>query len=108
RNFDHPPWLTADSISDLTQIEPVEGGTPSGRTVVRVLADGAGIVIGVRADDPEPSRITAFSRARDSDLSSEDHLKIILDTYLDGRSGYVFAVNPNAARYDALVVNQGE
>jgi hypothetical protein len=106
--LDEPAWAAADSIADLTQIEPVEGATPVGRTVVRVLGDGAGIVIGVRADDPEPSRITAFARARDADLSSEDHLKIILDTYLDGRSGYVFAVNPNAARYDALVVNQGE
>ena len=106
--LDEPAWAAADSIADLTQVEPVERATPVGRTVVRVLGDGAGIVIGIRADDPEPSRITAFARARDADLSSEDHLRIILDTYLDGRSGYVFAVNPNAARYDALVVNQGE
>ena len=106
--LDEPAWAAADSIADLTQIEPVEGEAPSARTVVRVLADGAGIVIGIRADDPEPSRITAFARARDADLSSEDHLKIVLDTYLDGRSGYVFAINANAARYDALVVNQGE
>lgn len=107
-HLDEPAWASTDSIANLTQIEPVEGGAPNGRTVVRVLADGSGIVIGIRADDPDPERITAFSRARDADLSSEDNLKIILDTYLDGRSGYVFAVNPNAARYDALVVNQGE
>jgi len=106
--LDEAAWATADSIADLTQIEPAEGGTPSGRTVVRVLGDGAGLVIGIRADDPEPSRITTFARARDADLSSEDHIKVVLDTYLDGRSGYVFAVNPNGARYDALVVNQGE
>jgi hypothetical protein len=106
--LDEPAWSAADSIADLTQTEPNEGATPSGRTVVRVLGDGTGIVIGVRADDPDASRMTAFSRARDADLSNEDHLKIVLDTYLDGRSGYVLAVNPNAARYDALVVNQGE
>jgi hypothetical protein len=106
--LDEPVWSTTDSIGDLTQIEPVQGGTPLGRTVVRIVGDGGGIVFGIRADDPDPSRITAFARARDADLSSEDHLKVILDTYLDGRSGYVFAVNPNAARYDALIVNQGE
>ena len=33
---------------------------------------------------------------------------MVLDTYLDGRSGYVFIVNPHGARYDALVANQGE
>jgi hypothetical protein len=106
--LDEPTWATADSIADLTQIEPREGATPTGRTVVRVLTDASGIVIGIRADDPEPERITAFARARDTDLSSEDHVRIVLDTYLDGRSGYVFAVNANGARYDALVVNQGE
>jgi hypothetical protein len=106
--LDERAWSAADSIADLTQIEPVEGATPAGRTVVRVLGDGAGIVIGIQADDPEPSRLTAFARARDADLSNEDHLKIVLDTYRDGRSGYVFAVNANGARYDALVVSQGE
>jgi hypothetical protein len=65
-------------------------------------------VIGVRADDPDPTRITAFARDRDASLANEDHIKLVLDTYLDGRSGYVFMVNPNGARYDALVANQGE
>ena len=101
-------WLAADSIGQLTQIEPTEGATPSGRTVVRVLADAATIIIGVRADDPEPNKITSFSRQRDALLDSEDHIRIVLDTYLDGRSGYVFIVNPNGSRYDALVANQGE
>jgi hypothetical protein len=106
--LDEAAWHAADSIADLTQIEPVEGASPTGRTVVRVMADGHGLVIGVRADDPAPARITSFSRARDTDLANEDHLKLVLDTYLDGRSGYVFTLNPTAARRDALVVNQGE
>ncbi len=106
--LDEPAWAAADSIADLTTTEPVEGGRPAGRTVVRVLADGGGILIGVRADDPEPDRITSFARDRDANLQNEDHIRIVLDTYRDGRSGYVFAVNPNAARYDALVANQGE
>jgi hypothetical protein len=106
--LDESAWALGDSIATLTQTEPAEGAAPIGRTVVRVLADGAGLVFGIRADDAEPSRITSFARARDADLSSEDHLKLVLDTYLDGRSGFVFAVNPNGARYDALVINQGE
>ena len=101
-------WSTADSIADLTQIEPTEGATPAARTVVRVLTTRDAIIIGVRADDPEPSRIVSFARQRDAALDSEDHIKIVLDTYRDGRSGYVFTVNANGARYDALVANQGE
>ena len=106
--LDELVWTTADSITDLVQLEPVQGGRPTGRTVVRVLARTDEIVIGVRADDPEPRRIVAFARERDASLNNEDHLKVVIDTYRDGRSGYVFAVNPNGARYDALVSNQGE
>jgi uncharacterized protein DUF5916 len=106
--LDESAWSTADSIPNLTTTEPVEGGQPVGRTVVRVLADVGTIIIGVRADDPEPQRITSFARDRDASLQNEDHIRFVLDTYRDGRSGYVFAVNANGARYDALVANQGE
>ena len=103
-----PAWATSDSIPNLTEVEPSEGALPSRRTVVRVLTTGDAIIIGVRAEDPEPSRIVSFARQRDAILDNEDHIAIILDTYLDGRSGYVFAVNPNGARYDALVSDQGK
>lgn len=106
--LDESFWHRVDSIADLTQIEPVERSAPSGRTVVRVVATSDAIVVGIRADDPEPERLTSFARERDASLNNEDHLKLVFDTYRDGRSGYVFAVNPNGARYDALVANQGE
>jgi hypothetical protein len=106
--LDEPAWVATDSIAQLTQIEPNEGATAAGRTVVRVLADVNTIIVGVRADDPDPDLITGFARERDASLDNEDHIRLVLDTYLDGRSGYVFIVNPNGARYDALVANQGE
>ncbi|MFP5356041.1 MAG: DUF5916 domain-containing protein, partial [Gemmatimonadota bacterium] len=106
--LDEAMWQAADSIGDLTQIEPVQGVAPSGRTVVRVVATAEALVIGIRADDAEPTRLVSFARERDANLSNEDHLKIVLDSYRDGRSGYVFAINPNGARYDALVAGQGE
>lgn len=106
--LDEPEWSGADSIAQLVQIEPVEGEVPRSRTTVRVLASRDALIIGVRASDPEPDRISSFSRQRDANLDSEDHIRIVLDTYLDGRSGYVFVVNPAGARYDALISNQGE
>ena len=106
--LDEPAWAAADSISDLTQTEPVQGGTPSGRTVVKVLVGTGEIVIGIRAGDPEPDRIVSYAKARDASLSGEDHIKLVLDTFQDGRSGYIFAVNPGGARWDGLVANRGE
>jgi hypothetical protein len=104
----HPAWFAADSISNLITVEPEEGGTPAGRTVIRVLANAGDIVIGVRCDDSDPHGIVSFSKARDSELDEEDHVQIVFDTFLDARSGYVFTVNPSGARFDGLVVQQGE
>ena len=106
--LDEPAWARADSIANLTELEPVEGATPSDRTVVRVLADADHVVIGVIAYDRDPAGIVSFSTRRDARLDREDHIRIVLDTFLDGRSGYVFAVNPGGARFDALVTRQGE
>ncbi len=106
--LDEPSWAAADSIPLLTMIEPIEGGNLVGRTTVRVLADAHALIIGIECHDPEASGIVSFSKARDSELENEDHVKLILDTFLDGRSGYVLAVNPSGARYDALIADYGE
>ena len=106
--LEEPAWRTADSIAGLTQVEPHEGGQPAGRTVIQVLVNEHELVIGIRADDPDPAAITAYSRQRDAELDSEDHVRLVFDTFLDGRSGYVFAVGAAGARYDALITNQGE
>ncbi len=101
-------WLLADSIDDLTTTEPVEGGIPNGKTVIKILASESDLFLGIKAFDPDPSGIVSFSKHRDPHLRGEDHILIVLDTFLDGRSGYTFAVNPTGARYDALVSGQGE
>jgi hypothetical protein len=106
--LDEPSWSATDSIPVLTMIEPIEGGVLVGRTTVRVLADADALIIGIDCHDPDASGIVSFSKARDSELENEDHVKLILDTFLDGRSGYVVAVNPSGARYDALVADYGE
>jgi len=106
--LDESAWSAADSIVNLITIEPEEGGAPAGQTIVKVLVQPTEIVIGVVCRDTNPSGIVAFSKTRDFDLELEDHVLIVLDPFQDGRSGYVFAVNPNGARFDGLVSAQGE
>ncbi len=105
--LDEPSWRRVDPLGAFVVVEPVEGGTPSARTVVRLLADADNLYIGVEAFDGDPRGPVSYSKARDSQLRSEDHIKIMLDPFLDGQSGYVFAVNPAGARYDALIAEQG-
>src|SRR5437870_13084511 len=84
-----PVWATADSAL-LTEFEPELGTVPAERTVVKVLANADVPVFGIRCDDPVPDRIPSFSRARDADLSADDHVRLARDPFLIERSGYVF------------------
>jgi hypothetical protein len=106
--LDEPAWAAAAVGGDFRTTDPVEGGTPNGRTELRVLADDQAVYIGVRCFDPDPLAIVAHAVARDANLSGEDHVRIVLGPFLDGRTGYVFAVNPRGARYDALIAGRGE
>ncbi len=106
--LDETDWAAAQAIDAFTQTEPSEGATPTGRTTVRVLAGPKALVIGVVCEDPEPSGIVSFSVRRDATLTSEDHVRVVLGPFLDGRSGYMFSVNPGGARYDGLINPGGE
>ena len=106
--LDEGDWLKAASISDLTMIEPTQGGAPTGRTEVKVLANDRAIILAIHCFDPDASKIVAFTKERDGSFESEDHVVVVLDPFQDGRSGYVFSVNPGGARFDGLVVSNGE
>lgn len=107
--LDDAAWQAVpDSIADLTMVEPDEGEKPTAPTIVKVMADANHIVVGVHCIDLEPHSIVSFSKARDSELAEEDRITIVFDTFLDGRSGYVFAINPSGARFDGLVAGSGD
>lgn len=106
--LDEPAWAQADVIEDLTMIEPREGARASMPTRVRVLADRRFLVVGIECVDRDPSGIVSFSKTRDPDLDNEDHVGFVIDPFFDGRSGYVFAVNPEGARFDGLIEPGGE
>ncbi|EAR01426.1 carbohydrate binding family 9 domain-containing protein [Maribacter sp. HTCC2170] len=101
-------WQIAPVLEQFQTTEPVEKGAPSNLTRVRVLTDAKSVVIGIECKDSNPEGIVKFSKLRDADISSEDHVKVVLDTFMDGQSGYIFAVNAFGARYDALVSRRGE
>ncbi|NNM32212.1 MAG: hydrolase, partial [Gemmatimonadetes bacterium] len=82
-------WAAAAPIVDFTQQEPVEGGSPTEETEIRVLIDGSALYIGAKFFD-DPEGILAHQRRRDQGLGTDDRFMWILDTFLDGRTGYFF------------------
>jgi hypothetical protein len=105
--LDEEAWGQAQSIDALTQADPEEGKPGTAGTTVRVLASQSAIAIGIVCEQ-DPNDIVSFSVRRDAALNNEDHVRIVLGPFMDGRSGYVIAVNPSGARYDGLIAPGGE
>jgi len=106
--LDDDAWVNAKVISEFIQQEPNEGAPATERTEVRVVYDGANLYIGVHAF-ADPRTIVATEMRRDSErILEEDGFQVILDTFLDRRSGYMFATNPLGARLDQQIFEEGE
>ncbi len=106
--LDDPAWERASVITDFIQQEPDEGAPATERTEVRVLYDGASLYLGVHAFDSQPGGVLATELRRDGDrILEEDNLQIIIDTFMDQRSAYMFVVSPAGAQLDQQVADEG-
>ncbi len=106
--LDEPVWGAAAVISDFIQQEPKEGAAVTETTEVRVLYDGSSLYLGVHAFDSAPEAVLATEMRRDGDrILEEDNFQIILDTFMDSRSAYMFVVSPVGAGLDQQVFDEG-
>jgi hypothetical protein len=105
--LDEPAWDSADSITEFRQQEPNEGQPASEKTIVRVLFDDKYLYFAVRAFDSDPKKTNAKELVRDASFSNDDKVEILLDTYLDRRNAFRFAVNPLGTQQDALITDEG-
>ena len=102
-DLDDPAWAGAAVIADLVQQDPQPGDPTPFRTEVRVLVDGDNVYLGFRCFDPEPDRIAVHTLQRDGSLDGDDHVTVVLDTFLDNRAGYFFSINAAGAKLDGLI-----
>ncbi len=100
-------WQTANRISNFTQRELKEGQPATEKTQVAVLYDSKNMYIGVWCFDKHPDKIVASQMKRDFDYGTDDNFMVIMDTYGDSRTAYLFVTNPNGARSDAMISGNG-
>ena len=105
--LDDEPWSRAPVGSGFTQREPIEGDPATEGTEFRVVYTPSHLYIAVTAYQEQPPAIVAKEMERDSRLYRDDSIAIVLDTFADGRNGYVFETNTNGARFDALITDEG-
>ncbi len=106
-DLNEPAWEQATHIHNFTQRELSEGDPVTERTEVAILYDERNLYIGFWGYDRNPKGIIARKMQRDFDFDTDDNFEIIIDTYNDDRNGYLFVTNPNGAKADALVEDNG-
>jgi hypothetical protein len=105
---DDSVWQQATLVTTFTQYEPKEGQPATEHTEMRVGYDAENLYFAFYCRDREAAKIVASTMQRDGDQSTEDHVQIILDTFHDKSSGFLFSVNPLGAMFDAVVRREGE
>jgi hypothetical protein len=102
-----PVWAPVPATDSFWQTTPDAGQPASERTEVRIAYTKQMLYFGVVCHDREPARIIVSESRRDSPLDETDSFQVVLDTFRDGQSGFVFGTNPAGIEYDGQVTNEG-
>ena len=94
-------WPSNGAVQAFLQVEPRLNGEPSEATTLHLARDQNFLYIGL--DLAQSSPLVAREWVQDADLSGDDHVSVQLDPFSSKEKGYVFSVNPNGARSEALV-----
>lgn len=97
--LDEAEWQDAAVLTGFTQSTPAEGTPARERTEVLVFYTPRELFIGVRAHAADPSSIRSTLAERDQ-ITADDHVRILLDTFHDRRRAFAFFVNPLGIQQD--------
>jgi hypothetical protein len=102
--LDEAVWR-GSSESRFIQAEPREGQPATEETEVWVVYDESNLYVAARLHDSGEPTVTEIRK--DFGDTNQDVFQVILDTFRDRRNGYVFQTNPEGARGDRQVANEG-
>jgi hypothetical protein len=92
--WDHVPYAT-----NFTQLNPDEGEPARQKTKVAFVYGEDALYVGARMYSEDPEHIQSIVRRRD-DVGKSERIIITLDTYLDRRTAYSFALTASGTRAD--------
>ncbi len=105
--LDEALYQRLPAITDFIQQDPHEGELATEPTLVWLMFDDKNIYIAARCRDSQPHRIVANDMRRDgSNVSQNDNLSVVIDTYHDRRNGYEFLMNSIGGAWDTQVTDE--
>ena len=100
-----PVWSRAARLTDFSQYQPVDGRPAAEPTEVLVWYAADAIYFGIKATEVHGDVIRATHANRDN-ISSEDNVQILLDTYNDRQIAFLFGVNALGVQQDGTRSDQ--
>ena len=89
------------------QFQPEVGQPSPFRTTVRIAQTGSALYVAIEGYDPDPDRLAAAITRRDGSMDDDDSVAVMLDTFSDQRTAYVFSTNALATQWDARLADNG-
>lgn len=105
-NLDDEAWRSGTWEGKFTQNQPFSGRDESQRTEFKILFDENNLYVGIKAYDSSPDSIV--NRLTRRDQQDGDLVGIILDSFHDLRTGFLFGVSSTGVKYDHMMTNDGQ
>jgi hypothetical protein len=105
--LDDPVWATAPSATEFRRDVPSDGKPAAEDTEVRVLYDEHALYVGARLFNRDPDRVSRRLSRRDSFSVFNDVFFVLVDSYHDHSTAFVFGATPAGERRDAIQSSDG-
>ena len=100
-------WQKAAQSGSFVQYDPLPGEPATQPTKIYVAYDQNRLYVGFECFKDDMNKLAAKSTRRDSRFFSDDYVEVLIDTYLDKRNCYAFALNPLGTQRDRRIINEG-
>lgn len=98
-------WESAEWATNFIEVNPDENTDPSEQTKFKILYDQKHLYIALKALDSEPETITNRLSRRDGFVG--DRINVLIDSYHDLRTGFLFTVTTAGVRGDEFITDNG-
>jgi hypothetical protein len=99
--LDEEAWSRAARLNGFHQYQPVDGRPAEEATEVLVFYTPSALCFGIVAHTRVPGSVRATVADRDK-IDQDDNVTLFLDTFLDRRRAFFFAVNPLGVQQDGV------
>jgi len=106
--LDDAVWIAASFVEDLHIVVSEEFAEPGERSRIYVAFDDENLYFAARYFDSKPDTIVAKVLSKRDVSFGEDGFSVTLDPFDQARTGYMFDVNPNGMRSEAIYTDKDQ